>query len=167
MTGRMMRRTAYVVAVCTMAALAACSEPSGPAMAIEGGGFIFNYRIAEVFYGVSVKPLRKFEPGTVLVAEFENPAGGAPFVVRETVAGPRLSYGLRTPGVEGVKAGRPYRVVVTVLSPGGTEFGRLERTFKSDLDQDVNPARPLTIGPGYTRNPDAGQDATQGATPPK
>lgn len=145
------------------AAVAGCEAPAGPAIAIEGGGFVFNYRIAEVFYGVAVKPLRKLAPGTVLVAEFEDPAGGPDIVVREIVTGGRLSYGLRTPAVSGVRAGRPYRVVITVQAADGTEVGRLERTFTSDLDQEANPVRPLTIGPGYTPNPEA---APVPATPP-
>lgn len=157
MTRRLRLEAASICSLMIAAALAGCSEPKGPAFMIEGGGFIFNYRIAEVFYGVSVKPLRKLEPGSVIVAEFENPAGGAALIVRETIAAHRVSYGLRSPAVDGVKADRPYRVVVTALSPAGVALGRIERTFKSDLDQEVNPEKPLTFGPGYTRNPEAAE----------
>lgn len=139
--------------------LAGCDAPAGPPIAIEGGGFVFNLRIAEVFYGVAVKPLRKLEPGSVLVATFEDPAGGPDVVVKETVGGGKLSYGLRTPAVTGVRADQPYRVVVVLIAPGGSEIGRVERTFKSDLDQKAIPERPLTIGPGYVPDPDADPSA--------
>jgi hypothetical protein len=141
------------------AVLIGCEAPAGPPIAIEGGGFVFNVRIAEVFYGVAVKPLRKLEPGSVLVATFEDPDGGPDLVVTETVAGGKLSYGLRTPAVTGVRAGQPYRVVVMLIAPGGDKIARLERTFRSDLDQEASPERPLTIGPGYTPNPDADPSA--------
>jgi hypothetical protein len=147
------------------ASLAACSDQNGPAIAFEGGGFIFNYRIAEVFYGVAVKPLRRLDAGTVLVAEFENPAGGKPFTVTEPITGTRTSYGLRTPELAGVKAGRPYRVVVRAVSATGAEIARIERTFTSDLDQEMSPQVPLTIGPGYTPNPAAAGSSAQPAKP--
>lgn len=144
-----------MIALALTAPLGGCGDRSGPPIAIQGGGFIFNYRVAEVFYGVSVKPLWRLDPGTVLVAEFEDPAGGPPLVVRETVVGGRLSYGLRTPPLQGVRAGRDYKVVVAALAPDGRKLGRVSHTLRSDLDQEVNPDRPLTVGPGYTQSPDA------------
>jgi hypothetical protein len=132
-----------------------CSDDKSPVIVIEGGGFIFNYRIAEVFYGVSVKPMRKLAAGTILEASFENPAGGPPIVVTEPVTGDRVSYGLRTPALSGVKAERDYTVVVVARDRGGQEIGRAERSFRSALDQETNPEKPLTIGPGYTPNPEA------------
>jgi hypothetical protein len=40
----------------------------------------------------------------------------------------------------------------------GRELDRQERSFTPDVGQDVLPERPLTIGPGYTPNPDAGSE---------
>ncbi|HXF54619.1 MAG TPA: hypothetical protein VNK52_10905 [Hyphomicrobiaceae bacterium] len=146
-----------LVALVVGAIMAACDDASKPYVDIEGGGFIFNYRIAEAFYGVSLRPMRRLEPGTVLEVEFENPAGGKPYVVRETVDAARLSYMLRTPGLSGIEKDRPYRVEVRVLAPGdGRLLARYETTFKSDLDQSMLPSKPLTIGPGYTPNPELG-----------
>jgi hypothetical protein len=143
-----------LMALAAAAIMAACDDTSKPYVEIEGGGFIFNYRIAEAFYGVSLRPMRRLETGTVLEAEFENPAGGKPYVVRETVEGARLSYMLRTPGLTGIEKDRPYRVEVRVLAGDGRLLASYERTFKSDLDQSVLPEKPLTIGPGYTPNPE-------------
>ncbi len=134
-------------------ALAACEDANKPPLAVAGGGFIFNYRIAEVFYGVSLKPQRRLAVDAVLEGEFEDPAGGPNLIVRETLGAPKLVYALQTPPLKGVKAGKPYRVEVRLIE-GGKITGRLERTFTSDLDQDVLPSAPLTIGPGTTPNPD-------------
>jgi hypothetical protein len=138
--------------------LPACDGGDKPWLEIEGGGFIFNYRIAEVFYGVSVRPMRRLAEGTIIEAEFENPSGGPPFVVRETVAGRRLAYSLRSPPLDGVRKDQPYRVVVRVRESGTErELARLEQSFKSDLDQSILPERPLTVGPGHAPNPELRQ----------
>lgn len=148
----MMRRSAALVIGLSLA-LAACGEDaSKPAIVIEGGGFIFNYRIAEVFYGVSVRPQRRLEPGSTIEAEFEDPAGGPPIRVEEKITGQRLSYALRTPPVEGVRANRDYHVIVRLKAPDGRDLASASRTFRSDLDQEMNPEKPLTVGPGYTPN---------------
>ena len=133
--------------------LTGCEDAGKPPLALAGGGFIFNYRIAEVFYGVSLKPQRRIAAGAVLEGEFENPAGGPNLIVRETLGEPKLVYALQTPPLKGVKAGRPYRVEVRLIE-GGQITGRVARTFTSDLNQDMLPDAPLTIGPGYTPNPD-------------
>ena len=121
-------------------------------LVLAGGGFIFNYRIAEVFYGVSLRPQRRLAAGAVLEGEFENPAGGPNLIVRETIGEPKLLYALQTPPLKGVKAGKPYQVEVRLIE-GGKVTGRVGRTFTSDLDQDMIPDGPLTIGPGYAPNP--------------
>jgi hypothetical protein len=133
--------------------LASCEPANKPPLVVAGGGFIFNYRIAEVFYGISLKPQRRFAADAVLEGEFENPAGGPALIVRDTLGAPKLVYALQSPPLKGVKAGAPYRVEVRLIE-GGIVTGRVERTFTSDLDQDMLPEAPLTIGPGYTPNPD-------------
>jgi hypothetical protein len=143
----MLRRAALTLALL----VAACEDASKPPLALAGGGFIFNYRIAEVFYGVSLKPQRRIAAGAVLEGEFENPAGGPNLIVRETLGEPKLVYALQTPPLKGVKAGKPYRVEVRLIA----------RTFTSDLDQEMLPEAPLTIGPGYTPNPDLPKKPTR------
>lgn len=124
-------------------------------IAFDGGGFIFNYRIAEAYYGVSVKPMRRLAPGTVLEASLENPAGGKAFIVRKEIKGPALRYTFRTPPLKGVEKNSPYQVMVRVMSaPGGRELSRISKTITSELDQSALPARPLAIGPGYHNKPD-------------
>ena len=62
--------------------LAGCGDdPDTPYLEFTGGGFIFNYRIGEAFYGFVVKPRREIPENTEIVAEFEDPAGGDPIIV--------------------------------------------------------------------------------------
>lgn len=138
-------------------AFAGCGESADqPWVAFEGGGFVFNYRIAEAYYGVNIRPMRRLPEGTVIEVHFEDPAGGPPIVSRFTVTKPELRYSVRTPGLTGIKAHRPYRVELRVLETGtGKLLGRYERSFASSADQSELPEEPLVIGPGYTRNPDA------------
>lgn len=120
-----------------------------PMLAVEGGGFVFNYRIAEATYGLVARVEQTIPAGTRILTAFENPAGGAP-IEQEQIAREGLTkLVLKSPPVEGVVAGRPYAVTVRLVSPAGEEIGRLETSFTSNIDQSVLPKAPLTEGPGY------------------
>jgi hypothetical protein len=135
--------------------LTGCEDASKPAASFAGGGFMFNYRVGEAFYGVVIKTEKRLPPETIIQAEFQDPAGGAPIMVTENVRKEQRKYMLRTPALKGIKKDVPYKVVVKILDrPGGQEIGRIERAFKSDVDQSVMPDGPLIIGPGYTINPE-------------
>jgi hypothetical protein len=129
-----------------------------PWLKILGGGFIFNYRIAEVYYGFTAAVARPLPTGSIVEATFEDPAGGPPLVVRQRVGGAEMSrLSLRSPPVRGVEAGRDYKVAIRVFERDGTHLlWSDELAFKSDLSDKVVPDQPLTIGPGYARNPAAG-----------
>ena len=133
--------------------LAACNG-SGDYLAVAGGGFVFNYRIAEAKYGIALKPMRDIPADAVLEATFDDPAGGAPFVMRK--AGPfnptRVTFD--TPPIHGVVKGRPYKVAVVLRDAAGKTLQTIDKTFQSELDQTVLPERPLAIGPGYQKNID-------------
>lgn len=131
--------------------LGGCAEEDKPHVAFEGGGFIFNYRIAEAYYGINLRPMRRLRPGTVLEVEFENPSGGEPYLVRRTVGAPKLRYTMRTPPVQGVKGDRDYRIIVRVRSHDGTLLATYTKSVHSDLDQSFLPKAPLVVGPGYHR----------------
>lgn len=141
-----------------LAALAACSESSrdGPYLEFLGGGFIFNYRLAQAEYGFVVKRLRRLPAHTVIEARLENPAGGEPFVLRETATWDQLEYVFRSPPVHGVKANHDYRVEVRLIDgASGRVLDTYTRTFRSDVDQSVLPERPPVVGPGYQPAPEA------------
>jgi hypothetical protein len=138
-----------------MLMLAGCDETGKPAASFAGGGFVFNYRIGEAFYGVVIKTEKELPPEAVIDAKFEDPAGGGLISVSERVRSEQRKYMLRTPPVRGVQKGVPYKVVVEIRDkPGGQVIQRLERTFKSDIDQSIMPKNPLVVGPGYTPNPE-------------
>jgi len=96
-----------------------------------------------------VKRLRRIPEGTIIEARLEDPAGGAPFVIRETASWDRQEYVFRSPPVRGVQAGRDYRVEVRLLEPGGRLLATYARNFRSDVDQEVLPERAPVVGPGY------------------
>ena len=128
-----------------------------PYLKILGGGFIFNYRVADVHYGFTAIVDRPLPTGSIIEAAFEDPAGGADHVVRQRVGTGTNHYSLHSPPVRGVEADKPYRVAIRVLDR--TEQQLLwahELAFRSRISDAVVPGRPLTIGPGYARNPDSG-----------
>jgi hypothetical protein len=138
--------------------LAGCGEDGAdkPYVEFAGGGFIFNYNLAEAYYGFVARALRPIPEGTVLEAAFENPGGGVPLVVRQTAVAGRAEYVFRTPGIQGVEAGRAYQVTLRLLNP---ETGKLvasySKDFRSTADQTILPKVPTTIGPGYQLNPES------------
>lgn len=129
-----------------------------PYLKLVGGGFMFNYRVADVYYGFTAVVQRPLPTGSIIEAAFEDPAGGAAHVVRQRVGGAEAtSYTMRSPNVRGVEAGRPYHVAIRVLD-------RQERQvlwshgvdYVSQIGDAVMPDEPLTVGPGYARNPGSG-----------
>ena len=135
--------------VLLLSPLAQHGGDDAPMLTLEGGGFVFNYRIAEATYGLVARVERTLPAGTRIITAFDDPAGGPP-IVEEQVARPgMMKLVLKSPPVEGVVAGKPYAVTVRMLTPEGEEIGRLETSFTSNIDQSVMPRVPLTEDPGY------------------
>ncbi len=133
--------------------LAACSDESSPYVVVSGGGIIFNYRIAEATAGIVAEVARTMPVGGIVEASFENPAGGPPIVDSKPINEERRRFTFITPPLTGIKADRDYLVTVRVLDANGKELQRTETKVHSDLDESILPKVPLTIGPGYARNP--------------
>lgn len=132
--------------------LAACTD-SGKYIELGGGGFIFNYRISEATAGIVVGAVRTLPEGSVVEASFQDPGGGQPIVLRQDVVGKTARFDFTTPPLHGVKVDTPYAVSVRLLDKDGKELQRIDQTFRSNVDESVLAAKPLTIGPGYTPNP--------------
>lgn len=147
----------FVLAAALVAMLTSCADDSDkPYLEFAGGGFIYNYRLATADYGFVVRRVRKIPQGTIIEAEFENPSGGAPILLRQTAQLTRLSYKFETPPVTGIKAGRDYQVEVRLIDPGNNEvFARYSKSFHAEVDQDILPEKPPVVGPGYQPNPEA------------
>lgn len=138
-----------------LSALPGCSDgdPDAPYVEFAGGGFVFNYRLAEAYYGFVVRRLRRIPAGTILEVEFEDPSGGKPIVIRQTALPTRLFYKFETPPVQGVRASIDYHVVLRLIDPATQRtLARYGRSFRSDVDQSILPGRPPVVGPGYQRS---------------
>lgn len=125
-----------------------------PPLKVLGGGFIFNYRISDIFYGVTLVPVHSVKLGDVVEARFENPAGGSDIVVRTQFGLKSEPIQLRTPPLRGVVADKPYKVVLRLLSRESDEV-RWSSTlhYQSNIDGSLISREPPVIGPGYHRNP--------------
>ena len=130
-------------------------------LAFAGGGFLYNYRIAETRYGLSMRIVHPVPVGSRLEVTFENPAGGDPFIVTRSL-GPEISLiGVESPALPDVATGRDYAVVIRLRDRVTNEVTEThERRFRTNIEPSVMPKKPLTVGPGYHRNPD-----NPGATP--
>lgn len=121
-----------------------------PYLHISGGGFIFNYRNAEAYYGFTAEVARPVENGAILEASFDDPAGGPPIVVRERLTTMTRRYAVRTPPLRGIEAGKPYKVSIKVYDRQGQSLiWQTERSYVSQVGDEVLPEAPLTVGPGY------------------
>ncbi len=145
--------------LCIALATACDDSPDDrPYIVFEGGGFVFNYRVADAYYGFVARAERDIPEGTLLEAVFEDPAGGPPFTMTQPARPDRLKYSFRSPPLRGIEAGRDYRVELLLRDPAsGAVLATYTRTFRSQISQDVQPESPLTVGPGYHRNPQQGR----------
>ena len=145
-------RLGSIFGVAALLALGACSD-DGTYVVVSGGGIIFNYRIAEATAGIVAEVARPLPEGGFVEASFENPAGGADIVESKPVTPDRRRFSFVTPPLTGIKADTDYRVVVRVLDANREPVQTVTTSVHSDLDQSILPEAPLTVGPGYARNP--------------
>lgn len=135
-------------------ALASCGEGEPSTyVAYAGGGFVFNYRTANHYYGFVVRQTTPLPLGSRLQVRFELPGGGEEVIEQPAVPG-RLQYKFQTGDLEGLEAHHPYKAVLIVSDADGKVLQRLERSFTTDVDQTALPSKPLVVGPGYQPNPD-------------
>ena len=124
-------------------------------LVFAGGGFLYNYRIAETRYGLSMRVVHPVPIGTRLEVTFENPAGGDPFIVTRSLGSDTNLVGVESPALPDVARGRDYAVFIRLRDRDTNEVLEThERRFRTNIDPAVMPKKPLTIGPGYHRNPD-------------
>ena len=142
----------FICAVVVGAVLSACSGDDAddkPYLDFAGGGFIFNYRLATADYGFVARVQRTLPEGSIIEAEFEDPGGGPPIVLRQETRAGRSSYVFRTPPIQGVRADHDYRVVLRLLDTERIEIASYRRSYRSSADQSVLPERPPVIEPGH------------------
>ncbi len=121
---------------------------------ITGKLFVFNYRVADATYVLTLAQNRPMPEGSQVTAELENPAGGRPFVITRPVGGPQSKIVIESPSLSCVRKDRAYAIRIILKDADGAELQRLDTTLTSSLDQSVLPDRPLVVGPVYTPNPE-------------
>lgn len=149
----------WLILLPLLLSLAACQRETGPdPLKLTGKMFIFNYRLAYATYMVTLDRTEPVPEGSVVQAEFENPAGGAPLALERKLFANLTRVALESPDISCVKKGVPYTVAIRVVGPDGTVLQSLETQVTSNVDQSVLPAKALVVGPGYDKNPEVFKD---------
>ena len=131
--------------------LSGCKDDaSTPYVEFVGGGFIFNYRTANHYYGFVVRQKKPLPEGGRLEARFEVPGNKPEQVVEQPIRPGQLQYVFQTGDLDGIVTGHPYKAVLRILDgTTGAVIASYETTFKSAVDQSTLPEGPLVVGPGY------------------
>ncbi len=150
-----MKRTfvQFISLLTIVGSLSACQrEKSEELFKVTGRIFVFNYRISEASYMVTIEQQVQIPDGLSIVATFQDPTGGAPIEIIRT-AWPKLKRVLlASPPIRCVKAGIAYTVDITVKNVEGQTLQTIATTVTSNIDQSVLAAKPLLVGPGYEPN---------------
>jgi hypothetical protein len=148
-------RQIFLCAVAMLILAAGCREQAGnDYVKLTGSIFIFNYRIAEANYVVTLAKLKPTPEGARVIARFDNPAGGERLVIDKKIWTNNDRIVLESDALSCVAKGKPYRYDIEILGPDGTKLQLLAGSITSTLDQDILPDRPLVVGPVYTPNPE-------------
>ena len=152
----MISRPLLVLALALPLGLSACQreENTDELAEISGKMFVFNYRVARASYLVTLRKLAPLPEGGSAEAQFEDPRGGPPLVAHQKLFPVMDKIVLESPAVHCVRKGKPYAVNIRLLGARGEEIQSFETTITSNVDQSVLPAKPLSVGPVYTPNPD-------------
>ncbi len=131
--------------------LLGCKDDASTAyVQFVGGGFIFNYRTANHYYGFVVRQKKPLPEGSRLEARFEVPGGGPEQVVEQPTRPGQLQYVFQTGDLDGIVKDHPYKAILRILDgTTGAVIASYETNFKSAVDQSTLPEGPLVIGPGY------------------
>jgi hypothetical protein len=152
-------RTSLLIALPLALLLAACQRETGPdPLKLTGKMFVFNYRLAYATYLVTLEQTEPLPEGSIVKAEFENPAGGTPLTLERKIFPNLTRVVLESPDITCVKKNQPYKVTIAVIGPDGGRLQSLETQVTSSADQSILPAKALVVGPGYEKNPEVFKD---------
>ncbi len=170
----MMARTKLLsLAACAvLTVLPACQrEDVNEPLKVSGKVFIFNYRVAQATYVITLARNGPLPDESFTVTQFENPAGGAPIETRTKIFPFWEKVALESPPVHCIVKGKPYAISIRVVDKEDKLLQAIDTTLTSTLDQTIMPSKPLVVGPIYTPNPevfkaDGTRDYAQGADCP-
>jgi hypothetical protein len=146
------KQLALACLLATAAMLAGCQrEQQGP-YELQGHIFVFNYRMAQASYMITLRRTASVAEGTHFIAQFENPAGGAPVSVARRIYSAQERLSIESPDVRCIRKDRPYAASVEILDRENRLVQRIETTVTSTLDDTVLPQYPLVTGPAYEPN---------------
>jgi hypothetical protein len=148
------RRLALVAILLVAASGCRESGAEGEYFRLDGKLFVFNYRLATATYLVNLVPMLPPEDGRTAVVSFEDPAGGAPIVVRQRLWPKLPKTTIESPPVSCIVKDRPYAVTIRIEGADGSTLQTIETRMMSSEDQSILPDRPLVVGPAYTPNPE-------------
>ncbi|CAN7404515.1 hypothetical protein [Rhizobium sp. LjRoot254] len=150
-----MKRLVIIPALLAGLLLSACQREPEDYITIKGKVFIFNIRVARAFYMLTLNRLPTTPDDAVVVAEFEDPAGGPPLIKEQKVFPKMTRIDLQSPDVNCVVTGKAYKIKITLKSADGEELQTIDTTLNSTLDATMLPEKALVLGAKYDRNPEA------------
>jgi hypothetical protein len=143
------------VAFAVISMLPACQrEDVNEPLKLSGKVFIFNYRVAQATYVVTLARNGPLPDESFAVTTFENPAGGAPIETRTKIFPFWDKVALESPPVHCIVKGKPYSIAIRIVDKDDNLLQAIDSTLTSTLDQTIMPGKPLVIGPIYTPNPE-------------
>lgn len=165
----MTRQTLLAIATFATALflLAACQRPStGVFVELTGRIFVFNYRVATATYLVTLRRVAAIPDGSVIEADFDNPAGGI-LTARQPIFATDETIAISSPPVSCIRKDHAYRIAIRIQDKAGGVLQAIETVATSDVDQSIMPGKPLVVGPLYTPNPDVFKpDGSEDDAPP-
>lgn len=150
-----MRAFLIVPILASLLFAAGCQREATDYISINGKVFIFNIRYGRAFYMLTLNRLPATPDDAVVVAEFENPAGGPPLVKEQKVFAKMARIDLQSPDIDCVVTGKPYKIHILLRSAEGKVLQTIDTTLNSTLDSTMLPASPLVEGPAYDKTKDA------------
>lgn len=126
-----------------------CTRRAEDYISINGKVFIFNIRNARAFYMLTLNRLPSTPDDAVVVAEFENPAGGPPLVTEQKVFPNMTRIDLQSPDIDCVVTDRPYAIHIRLQGAEGETLQTIDTTLVSTLDSTMLPEHALFEGPAY------------------
>ncbi len=120
---------------------------------VMGGGFLFNYRISEISYGLTAGVARAIPVGSRLVATFEDPGADLRSVARKSWKSGGHACSCRAARCAASSRTAPITSRCACRARTGEKLWGKELTYRTHLDASLIGDEPLTIGPGYFPNP--------------